>query len=389
MDGYAVVIMRLRALFFSAIFLVAAVVRGDATEQKVFPLLNLIEQTPAAARAIATDGTLQKLNVKQRWNDADIAAAAAELRGLYARDASLRALVDGPLRKGRTYIRQESLDGASLVAAAWSAEANGIDNIIDVYANGKTPRYPAIDAPSYDVKSDAYTQLLHTVEMNLAEESYALFFQASLHYALELLSINGRNEAGRHEPMVTGINAAAVRRVATIDWNKYPYTVIVVPGFGPEKPDVRLAPQGRQRVEIALRRFRNGKAPFLLVSGGYVHPSQTRYCEAIEMRDALVTDYGVPPDAIIVDPHARHTTTNLRNAARLMYVYGIPPDRKALVTTDAQHSTYIEGEPFARRFVDELGYQPVKIGARVSPFDLEFMPSIESMQVNPLEPLDP
>ena len=387
--GYALLMMRLRALFCSAVLLVAAGLQASPVEQKLFPLLQLIEQTPPAAAAIVADPGLQKISIKQRWAEAEIGGAADALKRLYASSGAVRAMVDGPLRRGHAYIREEPLDGAALLAAAWTAEANGIDNVIDVYMSGKPPKYAAIDSPAYDVKSEAYTKLLHTVELNLGEEPYTLFFQPSLHYALELLAINGRDEAGRHEPMAAGVNAAAVHRIPTIDWRRYPYTVIVVPGYGPEKPDVALSPQGRERVEIALRRFRTGKAPLLLLSGGYVHPAQTRYCEAIEMKNVLVAEYGVPADAILVDLHARHTTTNLRNAARLMHAYGIPFDRKGLITTDTDQSTYIASDNFAKRCLDELGYQPAKIGTRVSQFDLEFVPQIESMEVNTLEPLDP
>ena len=47
------------------------------------------------------------------------------------------------------------------------------------------------------------------------------------------------------------------------------------------------------------------------------------------------------------------------------------------------------GPGIARRCDQELRYQPAKIGARVSPFDLEIAPRIESLQINPLDPLDP
>ena len=60
------------------------------------------------------------------------------------------------------------------------------------------------------------------------------------------------------------------------------------------------------------------------MSGGFVHPAQTPYAEAIEMKKALIADFSIPQEAILVDPHARHTTTNMRNAARLLYRYAIP-----------------------------------------------------------------
>ena len=165
--------------------------------------------------------------------------------------------------------------------------------------------------------------------------------------------------------------------------------MIVVPGAGNDLPGFRLSPEGKLRDEIAVKRFREGKAPFLLVSGGFVHPSQTEFAEAIEMKRDLMTRFGIPADAILIDPHARHTTTNMRNAARLMYRYGMPFDKKALVTTDLGQSQSIESPAFEKRCMDELGYAPQKILGRISPFDLEFRPTLDSLQADPQDPLDP
>jgi hypothetical protein len=223
----------------------------------------------------------------------------------------------------------------------------------------------------------------------VAEEELPLFFQPSLRFALHLLDVNQRDEAGRLEPLERGVNAAVLRRIASIEWKKFPYSVIIVPGYGPEKPGWALAPEGKLRLELAARRYRQGKAPLILVSGGYVHPNQTQYCEAVEMKKSLAVDFGVPASAIIVEPQARHTTTNLRNAARLMYRYGIPFARTALITTDSYQSSYIESDAFTKRCADELHYQPGKIVKRLSEFDLTFTPALDSLQIDPMEPLDP
>src|SRR5262249_28216874 len=285
----------------------------------------------------------------------------------------------------------EILHDADILATAWVGAAHGINNIIDVYGTGKPPQYPQIDSVSFDVKSQAYGQMVHTVAEDLDEQQddLQLFFQPSLRFALYLLQINQRDEAGRFEPMEKGENAAAVRRLRTIAWKRYPYSAILVPGYGPELPGWHLAPQGRLRVEIAARRYKQHKAPLIIVSGGYVHPNQTQYCEAIEMKKSLIADYGVPANAIIVEPHARHTTTNLRNAARLIYRYSIPFERPVLVTTDSYQSSYIESDGFAKRCDQELGYQPAKIGRRVLSFDLVITLRADSLQINPMQPLDP
>ena len=72
-----------------------------------------------------------------------------------------------------------------------------------------------------------------------------------------------------------------------------------------------------------------------------------------------------------------------------MYRYGIPFDRKALITTDRFQSSYIESDVFVKRCEAELGYQPHKLANRISAFDLEFLPVMDSLQIDPRDPLDP
>jgi hypothetical protein len=266
-----------------------------------------------------------------------------------------------------------------------------MNRAIEVYGLGKAPRYPPIDSITGDPKSEAWRRIVQHLVALLQDnrDTLDLTWSGSLRFALELMTLNNRDEAGRFEPMEAGENAAAFRRVKTIDWSRYPYTAIVVPGSGNDRPGVRLSPNGKLRDEIAVKRFREGKAPFLLVSGGFVHPNQTEFAEAIEMKRDLMTRFGIAEDAILVDPHARHTTTNLRNAARLLYRYGIPFDRKALVTTDLSQSQYIEAAGFAKRCSEELGYMPVRLLTRKSVFDLEFLPLAASLQADPADLLDP
>ena len=72
-----------------------------------------------------------------------------------------------------------------------------------------------------------------------------------------------------------------------------------------------------------------GTAPFFLLSGGNVHPRGTPYHEGTQMKQALL-GMGVPADRILVDPRARSSMTNLRNAGRLLLAHG---HRRALVVT--------------------------------------------------------
>ena len=107
------------------------------------------------------------------------------------------------------------------------------------------------------------------------------------------------------------------------------------------------------------------------------------------MRQALIARYNIPPDAILVEPYARHTTTNLRNAARLLAQLNNPLAREALIVSDAEHIASIASTEFVNRNLRELGYQPGVIGRRLSSDALVFQPSAASSRIDPADPLDP
>jgi uncharacterized SAM-binding protein YcdF (DUF218 family) len=285
----------------------------------------------------------------------------------------------------------QNQSGDALLVNAWEVCARGLNDIVSVYGQGAAPRYPKIDSISFDVSSLDFQQRVASIATQTSVETSTpeLYFEPSLHAALELLALNHRDEAARMEPMEAGVNAAAVRAVASIQWEKYPYSVIVVPGAGPSDPNVALSDAGRRRTALAAEAYQAGKAPFILVSGGYVHPSQTRFAEAIEMKKALLKDYNVPEAAILVDPHARHTTTNMRNAAREIYRYNMPMNKPALVVSDAAQTGYIASQLFADRCLKELGYLPYQIINRPSETSLVFLPMADSLQQDPMDPLDP
>jgi uncharacterized SAM-binding protein YcdF (DUF218 family) len=146
-----------------------------------------------------------------------------------------------------------------------------------------------------------------------------LFFETWLRVGLDLLVISQRDEAARYEPMDRGVTAAAFRRASLISWSSAPHAASLVPGAGTLPGETGLSAAGALRVRLAARRYADGLAPFIVVSGGHVHPNKTPFAEAIEMKRVLMTRYGIPEDAIVVDPHARHITTNLRNSVRLVH----------------------------------------------------------------------
>jgi hypothetical protein len=354
-------------------------------QDKVFYVLSALERSPVkdphldAIAARKRTALQQPGNIVEamRWTPDEIATVSAALAGVNGLDAALRA----------TGLYQKE----PLLVSAWEGAAAGMNRIFDVYGLGKPPRYPAIDAVSFDVKSPNYGRMLEVIRAVMSEEpdGHPQFFHAPLRFSLELLRANWRDEAGRFEPMEQGENRAAFERAKTLDWSRYKYSAIVVPGSGTDRPGQAMSPWGKARVTLAARRYKAGLAPFLIVSGGYVHPAQTPYCEALEMKKALIAEYGVPAEAILIDPHARHTTTNLRNAARLLWRYGFPWEKTVLITTDQGQSAYIEAPSFAERCRTEIGHVPYEGLKRISQFDLEFRPRLDALQTDPLEPLDP
>jgi hypothetical protein len=75
----------------------------------------------------------------------------------------------------------------------------------------------------------------------------------------------------------------------------------------------------------------------VLVSGGSVHPAGTPLNEALMLREYLL-DHGASEEQILVEPHARHTTTNLRNAGRMLRSLGL---HSALVVTGFESETFL------------------------------------------------
>lgn len=378
-------------------------------QDKNFWLLTLLERSSAiqsdpALSRIQT-ARMQALDQAAKTCDLDVPCYSKALRfspeqtteiskalaSLYQTSPALKTLVDGPLKQSETYIRHNEQGGEVLLTKAWADCAAGINRLIDVYALGVPPRYPAIDAMLYDPKAATWHRLVETIVSVIEDDRASLntFFAPSLRFGLELLNTNHRDEAARFEPMEAGENAAAIAAIKSTNWDRYAYSAIVVPGAGGDRPGLPLSSFGKFRDEIAAKRYRDGKAPFIIVSGGYVHPDRTPYAEAFEMKKDLVTRLGIPASAVIIDPHARHTTTNMRNAARLMYRYGMPFTKKALVSTDAGQSQYIEAAAFEKRCLEELGYVPYKLLGRTSLFDLEFLPLKASLHIDPQDPLDP
>jgi hypothetical protein len=350
------------------------------------------QQRARLAAALQTCGEMASCYVEAaRWSEADRRAAGSALAARCRASAERCARALAGLRAGGTMIRYHALEDPDLLAAAWRQQADSVERILQVYGLGAAPRYPQIDSLGPDPASPQFAlQLRRLVQQVLdADAGQRPFFADLRQLALGLLMLDGRDEAGRYEPMESGENRAAGRRMRDIEWSRYTYSAILVPGQGPEEAGVRLSPAARERIAAAVVRYREGVAPLLIVSGGHVHPARTPYAEALEMKRALMADFGVPADAILVDPHARHTTTNLRNAARLLIRHGAPLSRPMLIVTDERQAAYIATVGFDTRTLNETGVMPYRDKQRLSATELSAVPVMDALQVGFEDALDP
>ena len=283
----------------------------------------------------------------------------------------------------------------SIIYKAWEQDARGINFALSVYAGGKRPNYPLIDSNSLQISTlgtyprSYLSQVNHILGYLADVASYDSSFLSLPISAVNLyLEMNERTQAADFEPMHLGVNEGAVKKIKTLKWNSFPYSVILVPGAGPSDPNVALSAEAMIRLRIASVQYHLKKAPFIIVSGGKVHPYKTRFAEAIEMKKYCVEQLGIPASAVIVDPHARHTTTNMRNASRLMIRYGIPIEKPGLVCTTQGQSMMI-ANTLPSRCMIELGYVPYKNGKRLSSTLAEFYALSSSLQIDADEPIDP
>ena len=376
-------------------------------QDKNFYLLSLFQRTREVRRLLSQNKALKQLaddkvvSLKKaagcdnvacvdqliRFDGPTIEAVAAQLQTL-ANRPEFKLLAKKDLRASGVFIKYSDQSDAQMLVSAWKDAATGMNRILNVYCLGHDPRYKDIDKVSFDVTTQDYRNRLKARinDINLSRD--ALFFEPTLNCALALLEINRRDEAGRYEPLEQSENKACLQHLKNIKWSDYPYSFILVLGSGPQDSS-RLSPLGVKRADVAAQLFLQHKAPLIILSGGHVHPMQTPYCEAIEMKKYVMEKYKIPDTNILIDPHARHTTTNFRNGARLAFRYRIPADLTALVTSSEDHIASSTREEFRIRCLNELGYFPVEFIKRISPVAAEFKPSVASLFFDANDPLDP
>ncbi|MFN3450729.1 MAG: YdcF family protein [Sphingorhabdus sp.] len=383
----------------------------ESLEARIFPLFSYFLAVPEWQEALAADPVLQRLASNRAarvpaeactpaphcitdawiWTDEDIKLVDLRLRSLVKQPSLTDALIKQHMRPAGRFARHEALNNADLLSAAWQEAARGINRVIAVYGQGKAPMYPKIDSMIFDTTSAEFPNLMrvHSVATVSLTQDTDLFFQPAVRYAAGLLMMNERTEAGSFRPVLEGTNAATVKEIPGTNWTRYAYPAILVFGHGPEDPQSGTGPLAHVRLRLAAQMFMRGLAPFIIVSGGNVHPNRTKSNESVEMKRLLVELHNIPANRILIEPHARHTTTNLRNSARLLFASGIPTDRPSLIVSDHLTIQYIKSSVLFDRNLREMGVQPGRVEAGPDKFTALFTPDRQSFYVEVTDPLDP
>jgi DUF218 domain len=323
-----------------------------------------------------------------RWTDTERQRGAAAFGHIFDSTSAVQRLVAKHLRRSGRFQLYAALNDRALAVNAWIDVQNAIDRIIRIYALGGTPKYSDIDSVIYPYDKQYYQTLLSGLIREVARQADepGPAYNLERNFALELMDANRRDDAVRQAALEEDENAATFTFLSNVQWSNYDYDAILVPGWSPEIAYEPLNPGAKLRLRRGVESFQAGRAPVIIVSGGRLRPPGTTWTEALEMKRFLVSRYAIPSNRILVDALARHTTTNMRNAARLLFRTSAPRDKKSLVI-DSIH--YIGSPAFAARCEQDLGYLPFTLHNRLDFDTLEFTPSLTSLHREASDPMDP
>lgn len=376
--------------------------------QKAFPVIGYLRQHPKILRTVQKDSTIEHLTHQRsrqlsghlkdqnlssligsglNWDKASLKALGDAFVRLYLKNPLIRQMTDD-LKASHFYALSERTPDTTFLRAVWAQTIKSLQYIQNVYfLNGKTT-YGKIDSSSITGRSPVIMARVKTSLHHWVASKEKTFYTYDLEAALLALQLNERDEAIRYEPITGGMNSKPAVRVKNIDFSQYTYSCLLVPGLGPEIKGEALSEGGKQRCKMAAEQFQKKGAPFIIVSGGHVHPFKTPYCEAVEMKKFMVDSLAIADSVVIIEPYARHTTTNLRNANRLISLLGIPFNKPVLIVTDSSQSAYIN-KGMTKVAMRDLGYLPYRHMKSLTPVLTVYYPEILSFQTSSLDPLDP
>jgi len=305
------------------------------------------------------------------------------LLALPARADEVTYLLTGPDGRTSRLTVTDRPDGSVEVVRAGGANHRGVGRRID-------------DRVAAHLEPVAATGLVGALQLGPTPAAFDLDLRVGGGLAIAQLTRDGslpREERGQAEPLPTARyalapasalrdgagtidlqaeNAAVSARLRTLSARERAirWPIVVCPGFATEDQTTPLSGRSRERARHALKVLRDVGAHAIVVTGGNVHPAGTAYNEALELKRELLA-LGLPADRIAIDPAARHTTTNLRNAGRFVLAHGFD---RALVATSFGQSFYVghgEVSTFNLRCKKELGHtvgRLVPVGLRRTRF---------------------
>lgn len=364
---------------------------GDKLQDRTFYFFTLLQTLPIA-KELETDGSLTSVqHTYQPGNlltTTEIKQVGDALEQLLQRYPVQATQLTTEMRRSGIFELYAKSEDKEFVRKAWENTADAINYIINGYVAGKGLRYPVIDSAFANVLSPAYKEAVQTLAANVKKEQGKLFFQPAMKMALGVLRLGKRTEAIKYEPLEQTLNKQTIATFSATTWKDYPYPVMLVLGASPSGAEA-ISEMAKSRCVIAAKLYKQKLAPYIIVSGGHVRPPGTPYAEAIEMKRYLVDELKIPAHAILVDPYARHTTTNVRNAVRIMWRTGIPVDKRMMCVSDTWHLLYVSSPMFVQRCQTELGYTPMNKVKQEDTSYLTFVPDLTSLYADPHEPLDP
>jgi len=178
-------------------------------------------------------------------------------------------------------------------------------------------------------------------------------------------------------PIISELYSSHERTYLPIPIHKYPTAEAIVILAGdvgiPVSPRMESEVQGNRSIH-ALRLYRAGKAPLIIISGGNVFSQDSLKPEAAYTAE-LLQDWGIPPSVIIFEGNSRNTRENALETAKLLNNRGL---KRILLVTTAFHMPRAIGA-FRAVGIDAVP-APSSISAELQePTILHWIPSLDGL----------
>ncbi len=363
--------------------------------------LSLLHNLPELKAVVAADETLSAIesakfsrlsNSTLRsdrldalcFTSAEIQQVGDHLASLWEKGNVWDRLVSDHLSPSGCYYYTTANSASELLRLAFKHDAEMVAKIVAVYGKGTQAAHCDNDTREA-TDADIDSALSAVLSKTSATE---VFGDIALSGMYNLLKVNEFNEEPvLFEPLASGRNKAACDAVKSTDFSRFSYSAIVV--LGASNDQTCFADEAKVRCDYAYTKYRAKKAPFVIVTGGRVRPFKTKDNEAALMKAYLI-EKGVPESVIIMEPHARHTPTNFRNVSRVLFRYGFPFEKEALMVMQTGiMKDVMETQAFRQRCTGEFGFMPVTFSSRLDDYSMPFLPSLNSLTIGSIDPLDP